>query len=121
MTEIVESPDYPELKTKADIVIAGIDLFLTTFYDKHQDAPGKSAYELERRRALRQQRDDDFRFADSEFLAFKAEKDIDSMKRLLVHCHRLKLLFQREGASPVEMENVNRLLSQVEDTVLSWA
>jgi hypothetical protein len=121
MTQIVESPDYTDYTTKADIVIAAIDHFLQHFYEEHPDAPGRTSFDLARNRALRNQRDEEYRFADTEFQSFYSERDLPGMQRLLVHTLRLKMTFQQEGASPVEMKNVDGLVERVKSTLSDWS
>ena len=116
ITGMVESPLYPEFKTKSDFLIEGIDLAFEKWETQVPHDPGWTPLTLEREMDQRDQRDEQFRKAEKRLEQIKFENDREGAGRLLAHCR--KLIFDLpSNASSFEIKRINTLIAQIELTL----
>ncbi len=118
MTEMVESADYPEFKTKSDMIAEGIDLLFQAYESRTPDDPRWTPYRLHREIAAREQRDSDFLLIAERFTQLRQEGDRAGIARLLVDIRRLDTWFLTEHASDFEMNKLHALADQIELAVV---
>ena len=117
MDEIVASRFFPEIKTRSDILQDAVVMWIDKYYEENPQAPGHLKWQMTRIELNRTMRDADYEQAERMIRRGIHEKDHTLLVGSLPALHRIRLLFETESASPVEMVAIKELIKDTEEAI----